>query len=151
MEKKNDWINQILPDLSEVETGRVLSQNAISHSNRTLSNEEFVLKTKQQIQKDFAKFNLEFRENFIFDLWTKEEIELAIQENLAIIIKFGETKLMQLLYTIDIPEEQFLRLTQEQNFLPLLAETILKREALKVFFRSKFNFFLPSLRRDRGR
>ncbi len=138
MEKKNDWINQILPDLSEVETGRVLSQNAISHSNRTLSNEEFVLKTQQQIQKDFAKFNLEFRENFIFDLWTKEEIELDIQENLAIIIQFGETKLMQLLYTIDIPEEQFLRLTQEQNFLPLLAETILKREALKVFFRSKF-------------
>jgi len=138
MEKNNDWINQILPDLSEVQTGRVLSQNAISHSNKTLSNEEFVLKTQQQIHKDFAKFNLEFRENFIFDLWTKEEIELAIQENLAIIIKFGETKLMQLLYTIDIPEEQFLRLTQEQNFLPLLAEAILKREALKVFFRSKF-------------
>jgi len=102
MEKNNDWINQILPDLSEVQTGRVLSQNAISHSNKTLSNEEFVLKTQQQIHKDFAKFNLEFRENFIFDLWTKEEIELAIQENLAIIIKFGETKLMQLLYTIDI-------------------------------------------------
>ncbi len=138
MEKKNDWINQILPDLTKVQTGRVLSQAPLSQSNKILSNEEFVLKTQQQIQKDFAKFNLEFRENFIFDLWTKEEIELAIQENLAIIIKFGETKLMQLLYTIDIPEEQFLRLTQEQNFLPLLAEAILKREALKVFFRSKF-------------
>ena len=138
MEKKNDWINQILPDLTKARAGLVLSQNAISQSNKILSNEEFVLKTQQQIQKDFAKFNLEFRENFIFDLWTKEEIELAIQENLAIIIKFGETKLMQLLYTIDIPEEQFLRLTQEQNFLPLLAEAILKREALKVFFRSKF-------------
>jgi hypothetical protein len=138
MEKNNDWINQILPDLSKVQTGHVLSQNAISHSNKSLSNEEFVLKTQQQIHKDFAKFNLEFRESFIFDLWTKEEIELAIQENLAIIIKFGETKLMQLLYTIDIPEEQFLRLTQEQNFLQLLAEAILKREALKVFFRSKF-------------
>ena len=138
MEKKNDWINQILPDLTKVQTGRVLSQAPLSQSNKILSNEEFVLKTQQQIQKDFAKFNLEFRENFIFDLWTKEEIELAIQENLAIIIKFGETKLMQLLYTIDIPEEQFLRLTQEQNFLPLLAEAILKREALKVYFRSKF-------------
>ena len=138
MEKKNDWINQILPDLTKVQTGRVLSQAPLSQSNKILSNEEFVLKTQQQIQKDFAKFNLEFRENFIFDLWTKEEIELTIQENLAIIIKFGETKLMQLLYTIDIPEEQFLRLTQEQNFLPLLAEAILKREALKVFFRSKF-------------
>ncbi len=138
MEKKNDWINQILPDLTKVQTGRVLSQAPLSQSNKILSNEEFVLKTQQQIQKDFAKFNLEFRENFIFDLWTKEEIELAIQENLAIIIKFGETKLMQLLYTIDIPEEQFLRLTQEQNFLLLLAEAILKREALKVFFRSKF-------------
>ena len=132
MEKKNDWINQILPDLTKARAGLVLSQNAISQSNKILSNEEFVLKTQQQIQKDFAKFNLEFRENFIFDLWTKEEIELAIQENLAIIIKFGGTKLMQLLYTIDIPEEQFLRLTQEQNFLPLLAEAILKREALKI-------------------
>jgi len=138
MEKKNDWINQILPDLTKARAGLVLSQNALSQSNKILSNEEFVLKTQQQILKDFAKFNLEFRENFIFDLWTKEEIELAIQENLVIIIKFGETKLMQLLYTIDIPEEQFLRLTQEQNFLPLLAEVILKREALKVFFRSKF-------------
>lgn len=138
MEKKNDWINQILPDLTKARAGRVLSQAPLSQSNKILSNEEFVLKTQQQIQKDFAKFNLEFRENFIFDLWTKEEIELAIQENLAIIIKFGETKLMQLLYTIDIPEEQFLRLTQEQNFLLLLAEAILKREALKVFFRSKF-------------
>jgi hypothetical protein len=138
MEKKNDWINQILPDLTKARAGLVLSQNALSQSNKILSNEEFVLKTQQQILKDFAKFNLEFRENFIFDLWTKEEIELAIQENLVIIIKFGETKLMQLLYTIDIPEEQFLRLTQEQNFLPLLAEAILKREALKVFFRSKF-------------
>jgi hypothetical protein len=138
MEKKNDWINQILPDLTKVRTGRVLSQAALSQSNKILSNEEFVLKTQQQIHKDFAKFNLEFRESFIFELWTKEEIELAIQENLAIIIKFGETKLMQLLYTIDIPEEQFLRLTQEQNFLQLLSESILKREALKVFFRSKF-------------
>ena len=138
MEKNNDWINQILPDLPEVQTGHVLSQHALSQTKNSLSNEEFVLKTQQQIHKDFAKFNLEFRESFIFDLWTKEEIELAIQENLAIIIKFGETKLMQLLYTIDIPEEQFLSLTQEQNFLELLAEAILKREALKVFFRSKF-------------
>ena len=99
---------------------------------------EFILKTQQQINKDFAKFNLEFRESFTLEPWTKEEIEVAIEENLVIIIKMGETKLMQLLYTIDIPEQTFLSLTQEKDFIQLLSQAILKREAMKVFFRSKF-------------
>ena len=50
----------------------------------------------------------------------------------------GETKWMQLLYTIDIPEQTFLSLTQEKDFIQLLSQAILKREAMKVFFRSKF-------------
>lgn len=102
------------------------------------SNEDFVLKTQQQIHKDFAKFNLEFPENFIFETFSKNEIEEEIQQRLTEIIKFGETKLLQLMYTIDIPEEQFLKLISQPNFLVLLAEAVLKREALKVYLRSKF-------------
>ncbi len=102
------------------------------------SNEDFVLKTQQQIHNDFAKFNLEFPENFIFDPWPKEKIEEIIQEKLKEIMPFGETRLLQLLYTIDIPEKQFLSLITEPNFLVLIAEAILKREALKVYFRSKY-------------
>ncbi len=113
MENNGDWIFDMIPD-------------------------DFVLKTQQQIHKDFAKFNLDFPENFIFEPCSKEQIELVIQDNLAIIIKFGETKLMQLLYTIDIPEEKFLQITQDPNFMQVLSEMILKREAMKVYFRSKY-------------
>ena len=102
------------------------------------SNEDFVLKTQHQIHKDFAKFNLEFPERFVFEVWTKEQIEEAIQERLKEIIKFGETRLLQLLYTIDIPENQFLNLVTAPDFLVSISQAILKREAMKVYFRSKF-------------
>lgn len=102
------------------------------------SNEDFVLKTQQQIHKDFAKFNLEFPENFIFEPFSKNEIEEEIQHKLTEIIKFGETKLLQLMYTIDIPEEEFLKIIIQPNFLISLSEAVLKREALKVYLRSKF-------------
>ena len=102
------------------------------------SNEDFVLKTQHQIHKDFAKFNLEFPESFVFEVWTKEQIEEAIQERLKEIIKFGETRLLQLLYTIDIPENQFLNLVTAPDFLVSISQAILKREAMKVYFQSKF-------------
>ena len=130
MENNSEWIHSILPEKP--------SENNISKQQKTAYNEEFILKTQQQINKDFAKFNLEFRESFNLEPWTKEKIEVAIEENLVIIIKMGETKLMQLLYTIDIPEQTFLSLTQEKDFIQLLSQAILKREAMKVFFRSKF-------------
>ena len=102
------------------------------------SNEDFVLKTQHQIHKDFAKFNLEFPDSFVFEVWGKEQIEEAIQERLKEIIKFGETRLLQLLYTIDIPENQFLNLVTAPDFLVSISQAILKREAMKVYFRSKF-------------
>ena len=130
MEFKGDWIFDIIP------------KEGIGHAlyprQNLLLKEDFILKTQQQIHKDFAKFNLDFPENFIFEPFSKEQIELAIQDNLAIIIKSGEIKLMQLLYKIDIPEEKFLQITQDSNFIHLLSEMILKREALKVYFRSKY-------------
>ena len=130
MENNSEWIHSILPEKQ--------SENNISQQQKTAYNEEFIVKTQQQINKDFAKFNLEFRESFNLEPWTREKIEVAIEENLVIIIKMGETKLMQLLYTIDIPEQTFLSLTQEKDFIQLLSQAILKREAMKVFFRSKF-------------
>ena len=102
------------------------------------SNADFVLKTQQQIHKDFAKFNLEFPEFFVFDALDATRIEELIQEKLTEIIKTGETKLLQLMYTIDIPEEQFLKLITQPDFLISLSKAILKREALKVYLRSKF-------------
>jgi hypothetical protein len=102
------------------------------------NNEEFVLKTQQQIAKDFAKFNMFFPESFENTPFSKEEIELWIADHLTEIMKYGETRLLQVLYTIDISEKQFLSLSQDKQFIQLLSEKILEREALKVYLRSKF-------------
>jgi hypothetical protein len=102
-------------------------------------NEAFVLKTQQQIVKDFAKFNLFFPENFETVVYTKEQIEVLIAEQVAELMKEGETRLLQLLYTIDLSEKEFLAITTDPDFLILLAQKILMREAYKVFLRSKFS------------
>jgi hypothetical protein len=51
----------------------------------------------------------------------------------------GETRLLQLLYTIDLTEKEFLSITMDRDFLKLLSEKILFREAYKVFLRDKFS------------
>ncbi len=103
------------------------------------NNEEFVLKTQQQIVKDFAKFNLSFPENFETEAYSKEEIESLIAVKITDLMKEGETRLLQLLYTIDLSEKQFLALTTDPDFIQKLSEKILFREAYKVFLRKKFS------------
>lgn len=102
-------------------------------------NEEFVLKTQQQLEKDFGKFNLSFGEDFDQVPFTKEQIESFIGERVTELMKEGETRLLQLLYTIDLPEKEFLALTTHPDFLQELSRKILFREAYKVFLRSKFS------------
>lgn len=101
-------------------------------------NDGFVLKTQQQISKDFAKFNLFFPEKFENIPYSKTDIEELIKENISDIIKQGETRLLQLMYTIDLPEKEFLHLSIQSDFLDLLTEKILRREAYKVFLRQYF-------------
>jgi hypothetical protein len=107
--------------------------------NVYFDNHEFVLKTQQQIAKDFAKFNLFFLNSFEIEPISKEEIEHLIAQLLVDLMKQGETRLLQLLYTIDLSEKEFLHITTDPNFIQLLAEKILFREAYKVFLRTKFS------------
>lgn len=102
-------------------------------------NEAFVLKSQQQIAKDFAKFNLFFGEEFEEQALKREEIESLIAERIADLMKEGETRLLQLLYTIDLPEKEFLSLTTQPDFITELSSRILFREAYKVFLRTKFS------------
>ena len=110
-----------------------------SELNSYFDNEAFVLKTQQQISKDFAKFNLIFPEDFEKNVFSKEAIEQLISEQVTDLMKEGETRLLQLLYTIDLSEKEFLSITTNSNFLQLLSEKILLREAYKVFLRQKFS------------
>lgn len=102
------------------------------------SNDDFVIQTQKQISKDFAKFGYGFADGFEEVPWTKNAIEIAIQEVLLEIMKHGESKLLPLIYTIDIAENRFLKLTQEPDFVIRLSEEILKREALKVHIRRSY-------------
>lgn len=102
------------------------------------SDDEFVLQTQKQIAKDFGKFGYEFPLNFETSSWNKEEIESEIQEKLIEISKHGESKLLALIYTIDIAEDKFLKLTLQNDFIIRLAEEIVKREALKVYLRKHY-------------
>lgn len=107
--------------------------------NAYFDNQEFILKTQGQIAQDFAKFNLFFSESFEIEALSKEAIERLIAQLLVDIMKQGETRLLQLLYTIDLSEIEFLHITSDPNFVQLLSEKILFREAYKVFLRAKFS------------
>jgi hypothetical protein len=102
------------------------------------SDDDFVIQTQKQISKDFAKFGYGFADDFEEVPWTKNAIELAIQEVITEIVKHGESKLLPLIYTIDIAEHRFLKMTQESDFILRLSEEILKREALKVHIRRSY-------------
>lgn len=112
--------------------------------NAYFDNQQFVLKTQQQIAKDFAKFNLLFSDSFEIEPISKDEIERLIGQLLVDLMKQGETRLLQLLYTIDLSEKEFLHITTDPNFIHLLSEKILFREAYKVFLRTKFSSSNPT-------
>ena len=104
-----------------------------------LGSKDFVLETQRQIVRDFEKFDLIFEPVFLDTPFEKNLILEKIAEQLAELMKEGETRLLQLLYTIDLSEKEFLDLTHQAHFLDLLSEKILFREAYKVFLRSKFS------------
>jgi hypothetical protein len=104
----------------------------------SLQNNLFVLKTQAQLVRDFAKFNLFFDPDYETFPHTKQQLQAAIELNMVQLMKEGEQRFLQLLYTIDIPENEFLLLIPDPNFLSLLSEKILMREALKVFMKEKF-------------
>ncbi len=112
--------------------------------NSYFQNQQFVLKTQQQIAKDFAKFNLYFSDSFEIEPTSKDEIERLIGQLLVDLMKQGETRLLQLLYTIDLSEKEFLHITTDPNFIQLLSEKILYREAYKVYLRTKFSSSNPT-------
>ena len=104
-----------------------------------LRSEDFVLKTQQQIAKDFSTAGIDFPKEF---LSIPIKIDLLTDE-VSIRLKGLETSnssaFSQLLYQIDIPESILPDLSQSDNYHLSLAEVVVKREAYKVFLRSKFS------------
>ncbi|MES2798651.1 MAG: hypothetical protein V4638_01425 [Bacteroidota bacterium] len=127
-------------DKNKHKNGELKNSSSLQKTTEDLlSSEEFVLKTQQQIAKDFAKFNLFFEDSFVLVAKSSaEEIVGNIENHLADILHSDATKMMQLLYTIDISEKEFKDLLGDPEFQKKLAEKILFREAYKVYLRSIF-------------
>jgi hypothetical protein len=89
---------------------------------------DFRIRTFAQLQKDLERAQCEFTlhaDNFLIDL-------ARLLENLSV------EKRAQLLYLIDLPEHNKHIVNSEDYFVDL-AEQIIHREALKVFWRSQFS------------
>ncbi len=115
-------------------------KTALSHSQllTEFKSPEFVLKTQQQIAKDFATFSIKFRPEFLQNAIPMDKIILETEEKITELMKEGEQRFLQYLYLVDIPEHNFLALTSDPDFLSKMSVLILKREAYKVYLRAKF-------------
>jgi hypothetical protein len=101
--------------------------------NNHLKSQDFISKTITQIEKDFGRCNLEINLSQFND---RDSLENGI---LDIIQYLSSDKLHQLLYIIDIPENEFSKLAENEFFYRALSEKILRREALKVFLRENLS------------
>lgn len=89
---------------------------------------DFRMQTFAQLQKDLERAQCEFMlhaDSFLTDL-------ARLLENLSV------EKRAQLLYLIDLPEHNKY-IVNSENYFADLAEQIIHREALKVFWRSQFS------------
>lgn len=99
--------------------------------------ENLYLKLIEQINKDFNLAN----EAIDFPLSTKpDELKVQLHEKIYRLIQYKFAEYLNLLYVIDVPEDQIKKL--DGSDLVALSEEVaflvLKREWMKVWFRNKY-------------
>lgn len=99
---------------------------------------DFVLTTQRQIAKDFSIVNFKMDPSFESEELNYDQIKNELECQLVEVMKLGETTLLQLLYQIDIPQTKFLSIISEPDFVQQMSDMIIRREAYKVYLRSKF-------------
>lgn len=104
-----------------------------------LQSTDFVLKTQRQIGKDFGTAGIDFLEDFSTNPYPIHQLLSEISIRLREVNSTNSTAFSQLLYQIDIPESMLANLSNSEDFYSSLAEIVLRREAYKVFLRSKFS------------
>lgn len=101
------------------------------------ASENLYLKLIEQINKDFNLAN----EGIDFPMSIKpEELKIQLHEKVYRMIQYKFAEYLNLLYVIDVPEDQIKKL--DGSDLVMLSEQvaflILKREWQKVWFRNKY-------------
>lgn len=99
--------------------------------------ENLYSKLIEQINKDFNFAN----EAIDFPKSTSpEELKIQLHEKIYRLIQYKYTELLNLLYIIDVPEENMKQLDGSDTFelAEQISFLILKREWMKVWFRNKY-------------
>jgi len=111
---------------------------SISQLETQFTDPDFVIKTQRQIAKDFGTSGIEFTTAFGAAPLSYLELIDAVGEKLGQIMTLGETQTLQLLYRIDIPQQDFLALTTDTEFIRKMSVLIIRREAYKIYLRSVY-------------
>lgn len=111
--------------------------NNILQIETAFDSADFVLKTQQQIAKDFGQHGFEFSPSFSTDVFEIDFLKVTVQEMLKEIIETSPSKWLPLMYTIDISEQKYVQFfsSTTPEWLNEFTDILIKREAQKVFFR----------------
>ena len=99
---------------------------------QSLTNEDFVIETIRQIEKDFQRCDVTINLN---NCKNRTDLEQSIFDSIHTL---QAAKLQQLIYLVDIPENEFLRIMTKPYYFQSLSESILRREALKIYIRKNY-------------
>lgn len=99
---------------------------------------DFVLKTQQQIHKDFSMQGLDINDELLGKELNYDKIFTIVSDALSNVMRLGERVLLQLNYQIDVPQQEFLNAISGKDPVDKLSTLIIRREAFKVYLRTKF-------------
>ena len=119
----------------------MLPEKNNSELEERFNHEQFRLKTQLQIVKDFAVHGFEFAPTFSLHAYAIEALVDTVSEALMYMIEKQASSWHPLLYTMDVSEQTYLQLatSNEPNWMEEFTWVVLRREALKVFFREKYS------------
>ena len=106
---------------------------------KAFSSADFVLKTQQQIAKDFGQHGFCFEPDFESVHYDITRLEQTLLFMLSEIIEKHPSKWLPLMYSLDISEKNYVRFfaTAQSGWLNDFVLVVIRREAQKVFFREK--------------
>jgi hypothetical protein len=119
----------------------MLPEKNNSELEERFNHEQFRLKTQLQLTKDFGVHGFEFAQQFSENAYSIERLVDTVSEALMYMIEKQASSWHPLLYTMDVSEQTYLQLatSNEPNWMEEFTWVVLRREALKVFFREKYS------------
>ena len=119
----------------------MLPENHNAELEARFDHEQFRLKTQLQIAKDFGVHGFDFAPQFSENAYSIEALVDTVAEAMMYMIEKQASSWHPLLYTMDVSEETYLQLatSNEPNWMEEFTWMVIRREALKVFFREKYS------------